>query len=130
MCDVKSLLLLGLNKMEWTPVNTFNVIAPFANEITNVLVISGVLSKMFYNHHAPGDKITIGKLFDIIALIGISSNAATYARKYNYKLGLVKATLFIIFSFMIPNLFMHKILDNEYLKNKKLLAGFIIIYLN
>ena len=133
MCDnIQHILTLGLDTMERTPMNIFNMVAPFANEIANVLTLSGIVPRLYPN--ANDGKLTDSDLlkkavFDVIALTGIVSNVAIYTNKYDYKLGVAKGILFIIFTFVIPNIFMDNILDHKLLKNHKLLAGLAVIYL-
>ena len=127
-CSLSKLIYLGFDDSNFTLLENFNMIAPFFNEISNVLTLSKVLNLY---PHLPGNKL--GELkkmfFDLVALLGIISNVATYTSKYNYSVGLLKGVLLLIFTFLIPNLFMDEILSITKDNTTKLVFGLIIIYL-
>ena len=77
----------------------FNLLAPFVNEIANILTLSNVIN--LYPHH-PKNNIEIYKkaFIDLISLIGIVSNASHYSR-YGYKLGILKGSVLIFLTFFI-----------------------------
>ena len=126
-CSFIDLLLLNLNHFDHKWISYFNLIAPFANEISNVLTLGGVAN--LYPHLPSNDTETFKKaFFDFIALSGIISTTSHYSQK-GYKYGLIKGVLFIIFTFLIPNIFMDNILNYAKTKNQKLILGFIVIYL-
>jgi len=128
ICNLKNILTLNILHSEITFLSIFNLIAPYANEFANLFTITKILN--LYPHHAVTNIDLIKKtLFDIFALFGIVSNAIVASHKYNFKMGLIKGILYLIFAFMIPNLFMHNILNSKYLKNYKLLSGLCIVYL-
>jgi hypothetical protein len=88
--------------------DVFKFLAPFANEITNVITITLPLN--LYPHHPHDLEQNLEKTFiDLIALMGIAGNAAYYGQE-SEAVGSLKAHLLLIFSFVIPNLFMGKVL--------------------
>lgn len=126
-CAINDIIMLGLNNFEPTPLNYFNLLAPFANEISNILTLSNVIN--LYPHH-PKNNIEIYKkaFFDLISLIGIVSNASHYGKK-GYIYGLLKGSILIIFTFLIPNLFMDDFLSFAKTNTQKLILGFVIVYI-
>lgn len=127
-CNLKNILTLNILNIEITFLSIFNLIAPYANEFANLFTITKFLN--LYPHDAATNIDLIKKsVFDIIALFGILSNSIVTSYKYNFKMGLIKGLLYLIFAFMIPNLFMHSILNSTYFKNYKLISGLFIIYL-
>ena len=128
MCDLQSILSLHLNHMQPTPLNIFNLLAPFSNEIANVLTIATGIK--VYPHNPKGYTGLFKQyFFDILAILGIISNTIVISFKYNYNLGIIKGFLYLIFAYALPNLFMHDVLHFKLFKNNKLLIGFSIIYL-
>ena len=80
-------------------------------------------------------EVFIKSLIDMIALTGIAANASHVASQESdselgFELGVVKAFLYLVFAFMIPNLFMEDFL-NMLPKNNmtRLAAGIVLIYL-
>ena len=126
-CDILGFMKLGLDKFNPNIISIFNLLAPFANEISNILTISGFVN--LYPHH-PKNNLEIYKkaLFDFISLVGIVSNASYYS-KYGYKNGLLKGIVLIVFTFLIPNLFMYDFLKFAKTNIQKLLLGFVIVYI-
>jgi len=130
-------------------IEIISFIFPFINEIANVLTSSGY--KPFKNLYKPCiDRFLINdeelqyitknkvcknthliykSIIDFIALIGIILNIARNTVQNGYIDGVLSGINIIIFSFIIPNLFLHKILQYFVIKSKikKILFGFIII---
>ena len=120
MCDVKSILTLGITK-NTTYKELFNIITPFANEIANVITSAGIYE--LYVHHPE----TINQKFqvfilDFVALVGLCSNVATTAKIYNFNIGLIKGVLLVVFSYLIPNFFMNPFLE-KYSTRMRLIIG-------
>mgnify|MGYP001352418422 CR=1 FL=1 len=126
-CKINDLFKLGLNNFKPNSLNIFNLLAPFINEIANILTLSNVIN--LYPHH-PKNNIEIYKkaFIDLISLIGIVSNASHYSR-YGYKLGILKGSVLIFLTFFIPNLFMDDFLSFPKNNVTKLILGFFIIYI-
>ena len=97
--------------VEFNTVNDYlRFFLPFSNEVCNVLTMAKILS--FYNHHAFGVNLLKKTFIDLIALVAIVWNTAyiTYKTQDSF-LGLGKGIITLIVSFIIPNLFMHNIID-------------------
>lgn len=127
-CTPDSILTLHTYNMNLTFFDLFNLLAPFVNQFSNLFTITKIAN--VYPHHAVTNIDLLKKsFFDILALIGIISNAIVAANKYNFTMGIIKGLLYLIFAFMIPNLFMHNILYSKYFSKYKLISGLFIIYL-
>jgi len=125
MCSLGKILTLGINS-EMTYREIFNLIAPFSNEIANILTISGVYNVYAHVPKTPNEKMLV-VMFDLVGLVGICSNVAYTTQKYNFNFGLMKGILLILFSFTIPNFFMYDTLKG-YNDRTKLALGLIIVY--
>jgi hypothetical protein len=125
MCDIKSILSIGINK-NITYKELFNIITPFANEIANVITISGIMKLYVHHPESINQKFQVF-ILDFVALVGLCSNVATYSKKYNYNMGLVKGVLLVVFSYLIPNFFMNTFLQKVQPKYR-LLVGLLTIY--
>jgi hypothetical protein len=127
ICNLESILKLQISKDTFTLFKLFNLLAPFSNEIANLLTISGVAN--LYPHHAISRTDTLKKsFFDMLALSGIISNSVITGNTYSYNFGLIKGILYLTFAFLIPNIFMHDIVNLDIFKNNKLLSGLLIVY--
>ena len=89
-----------------------------------------------YAHHPSSMmELFVKSLIDMIALSGIAANASHVASQESnselgFELGVVKATLYLFFAFMIPNLFMGDFLNMLPKDNMtRLAAGIVLIYL-
>jgi len=114
-------------------------ITPFFNEFANLFTLTVFLPLYklnLYAHHPHSMmEVFIKSLIDMIALTGIAANASHVASQESdselgFELGIVKAFLYLVFAFMIPNLFMEDFL-NMLPKNNmtRLAAGIVLIYL-
>jgi uncharacterized membrane protein len=114
-------------------------ITPFFNEFANLFTLTFFLPLYklnLYAHHPHSMmEVFIKSLIDMIALTGIAANASHVASQESdselgFELGVVKAFLYLVFAFMIPNLFMEDFL-NMLPKNNmtRLAAGIVLIYL-
>ena len=114
-------------------------ITPFFNEFANLFTLTVFLPLYklnLYAHHPHSMmEVFIKSLIDMIALTGIAANASHVAShesdsELGFELGIVKAFLYLVFAFMIPNLFMEDFL-NMLPKNNmtRLAAGIVLIYL-
>lgn len=132
--DFKQLLTLNIENIK-TPFDITLFIAPFFNEFANLFTLTIFLPYLqvnVYPEHPKNDKELYTKSFiDIIALSGIIANAAyTTLKTGNLFLGFLKGFLYLIFAFMIPNLFMERILHTFQGGNiVRLLFGLFVIYL-
>ena len=130
-------------------IEIISFILPFINEIANVLTSSGY--KPFKNLYKPCiDSFLINDqelqyinknklckktnliyrlIIDLIALIGVILNIAQNTIQNGYIDGVLSGINIICLSFIIPNLFLHKIIHYLNFKTKimKLLSGIIII---
>lgn len=114
-------------------------ITPFFNEFANLFTLTFFLPLYklnLYAHHPHSMmEVFIKSLIDMIALTGIAANASHVASQESdselgFELGVAKAFLYLVFAFMIPNLFMEDFL-NMLPKNNmtRLAAGIVLIYL-
>lgn len=136
-----------------TIINILSFILPFSNEIANVLTSSKlkVFKNLYKNCIDPllidsyqlkyidnkklcKIKNTLSKmLIDIIALFGIILNIAKNSIEYGYLAGILSGLIIVLLSFIIPNLFIHKIIHffTNYFKSENpyliICIGFIII---
>ena len=132
-CDnfAKDILLLKFPYVK-SGYDVFCIIAPYINEITNVITIA--ITKPLYNisiypHYSNSFKRNVMKMcIDVLAIFGISANASKYGEEYNKITGLTKGIILSIFSFFIPNLFLRSFLKKFKSNYFKLLFGFLFIY--
>lgn len=130
-------------------IDTLSFILPFSNEVANVLCSSeySIFSEIYKPcidsylldsliiKHISKKKICQNKnlyyklLFDLLALIGIIINIAKNTLQNGYLDGILSGISIMLFSFVIPNLFLHKIINYFNIKRKfnKLLFGLFII---
>jgi len=110
-------------------------ILPFMNEIANALTISHTLKDTpFERLYKPcGENITKkieSSIIDSIALFGICWNVAYMGSKHGTKMGLIYGCIVLLLSFIIPNLFMERVINSlPYSQNNKvkLFGSFIFI---
>jgi len=127
---VQDVLLLGLNKIDGD-YGAYAAFMPFINEFMNLFTIT-IFKPRFGIEVYPHDPVTLkGKILktsiDTLAITGIVANAAHYGKHYTRRIGLVKGTLYAIFTFLIPNLFMsHVLYSKSHITN--LIVGLIFIY--
>lgn len=122
-------MLLKLHSTE----NKLRLILPFINEIANILTLAGITN--IYIHNAQGSNLINKIIIDTIALFGIIWNSVHTSHKHkSVILGLIKGFILLIFGFIIPNTFMHNIINHlhtilhlNYSTNSILFIGFIII---
>lgn len=131
--------------------NILTIVLPFTNEIANVLTSTGY--KYFENLYKPciddyliddkilkhinNKKICKSKdyfnkiIIDLIALLGIILNICRNTLENGYYDGILSGINIVFFSFIFPNLFLHKIINYFVLKSKsmKLIVGLIIIFI-
>lgn len=125
------IMFLGYSHIQ-TGYDFYAAFMPFINEILNLLTLT--ITKPYYNfelypHHPKTMYQDILKTtIDMLAVTGIAANAAKYGNTYTRNLGFVKGTLYAIFTFLIPNLFMQPILDIAKSPIIRLILGIIFIY--
>lgn len=137
-CSLFDILTLHVTDMK--SISDFLLfITPFFNEFANLFTLTVFLPLYklnLYAHHPHSMmEVFIKSLIDMIALTGIAANASHVASQESdselgFELGIVKAFLYLVFAFMIPNLFMEDFL-NMLPKNNmtRLAAGIVLIYL-
>lgn len=137
-CSLFDILTLHVTDMK--SISDFLLfITPFFNEFANLFTLTFFLPLYklnLYAHHPHSMmEVFIKSLIDMIALTGIAANASHVASQESdselgFELGVVKAFLYLVFAFMIPNLFMEDFL-NMLPKNNmtRLAAGIVLIYL-
>lgn len=137
-CNWFDILTLHVTDMKSTS-DFLLFITPFFNEFANLFTLTFFLPLYklnLYAHHPHSMmEVFIKSLIDMIALTGIAANASHVASQESdselgFELGVVKAFLYLVFAFMIPNLFMEDFL-NMLPKNNmtRLAAGIVLIYL-
>lgn len=114
-------------------------ITPFFNEFSNLFTLTVFLPlykfNLYAHHPSSMMELFVKSLIDMIALSGIAANASHVASQESnselgFELGVVKATLYLFFAFMIPNLFMGDFLNMLPKDNMtRLAAGIVLIYL-
>ena len=132
ICDFKNdILFLGLKKIK-NKFDAYASIMPFINEILNLLTIT--ITNPTYNfdlypHHPHSQSEDILKgIIDTLAITGIAANASKYGMEKDKVLGLVKGSIYAFFTFFIPNVFMHLVLNVSKNNMVKLLLGILFIY--
>ena len=132
--NFKQLLTLNIENIN-TPFDLTLFIAPFFNEFANLFTLTIFLPYLrvnVYPEHPKNDReMYIKSFIDIISLSGIIANAAyTTSKTGNFFFGFLKGFLYLIFAFIIPNLFMERLLHTTPGGNiMRLLFGLVIIYL-
>ena len=127
---IEEVLLLGINKID-SDFGLYAAVMPFINELLNLLTITffkPVYGIEIYPHYPHTFSSMVLKTFiDTLAITGIVANASKYSI-YGKDVGFVKGSLFAIFTFMIPNLFMGNILHSKsHVRN--FVIGIIFIYM-
>lgn len=105
-------------------ITNYSRIMPYINEISNLLTIT--LFKPYFNFelypHSTNTIIQIIKknIIDLLALSGIVTNIVKETDNENPQDGILIGILYIIFSFVVPNLFMGPLLNiaSKIFKNK------------
>lgn len=114
-------------------IHILSIILPFSNEIANILTASNIpffkdlykqciepylldsyllktypaiQDKVCSNHH-----IWSKAIIDLLALFGIVLYIGKNSIQYGYLTGVISGMIIVILSFVIPNLFLHKITD-------------------
>lgn len=132
-CSIANILTLNLANMAYHPISyligILEVILPFFNEFANLFNIVFFLPVLKFDLY-PHCDTKLKLFFDIISLAGICLNVAVKTKKTkSYMSGLFKGLIYLIFAFVIPNLYMEDILSlfgkHSYMK---LAGGFLVIY--
>ena len=96
-------------------IKNYSIIMPYINEISNLLTIT--LFKPYFNFelypHSTNTVMQIIKknIIDLLALSGIVTNSVKETDNENPQDGILMGILYIIFSFVVPNLFMRPLLN-------------------
>lgn len=132
-CNYKNdVIFLGYSHIK-TIYDLYASIMPFINEILNLITLT--ITKPYYNfeiysHHPKTMNEDILKgIIDMLAITGIVANAVKYSKLYTMNMGVVKGSLYALFTFLIPNLFMHNILNITKSHFVQFIIGIIFIYL-
>ena len=110
---VEDVLLLGINTID-SDYGLYAALMPFINEFMNLFTLT-IFKPYFgievYPHHpkTTNDRI-LKTVIDTLAITGIVANASHYGGEYSRDIGFVKGVLYSFFTFLIPNLFMNRIL--------------------
>ena len=133
-CSLLDLVTVHVNDIKSTK-DLAAFIAPFANEIANLLTITiflPYLNFQLYPHHAfTTTQNMIKTIIDVLSLGGIIYNSVKETSETNdLNTGFIKGMLYLIFAFAVPNLFMRDILGNLPENNIiRMLGGLAFIYL-
>jgi len=132
-CDYKDdVIFLGYKHIK-TKYDIYAALMPFINEILNLITLT--ITKPYYNfeiypHHPKTmNQDMLKSIIDMLAITGIVANAAKYSKLYSMNMGFVKGSLYALFTFLIPNLFMHNILNITKSHLGQFIIGIIFIYL-
>ncbi|SVD14502.1 uncharacterized protein METZ01_LOCUS367356 [marine metagenome] len=132
-CSIANILTLNLANMDNHPksylIGILEVILPFFNEFANLFNIVFFLPVLKFDLY-PHCDTKLKLFFDIISLTGICLNVAVKTeRTKSYMSGLFKGLMYLIFAFVIPNLYMGNVLS-QFGKHPymKLAGGFLVIY--
>jgi hypothetical protein len=129
---LNDVLFLGYSHIK-TKYDIYAALMPFINEILNLVTLT--ITKPYYNfeiypHHPKTMFQDLLKTsIDMLAVTGIVANAAKYGKLYSINMGFVKGSLYALFTFLIPNLFMLNILDISKTPIIRFIIGIIFIYL-
>jgi len=109
---------------------TYGAVMPFINEILNLLTIT-VFKPHFqlevYPHDPHTFKAHFRKAFiDTLAITGIVANMAYHGDHSAKSTNLVRGSLYAVFSFLVPNVFMTYVLNFKSMATN-LIAGVIFI---
>jgi hypothetical protein len=123
-------LLAGISGTN-TPFTTYAAVMPFINEILNLLTIT-ILKPHFQIEVYPHDPHTFNarlrKAFiDTLAITGIVANMAYNGDDSAKSTNMVRGSLYAFFSFLVPNMFMAKVLTFKSMTTN-LMAGAIFIF--
>ena len=129
---VKKVLLLNIQSIK-DKYGIYSAVMPFFNEIVNLLTITilkpnfGV--ELYFHNPVTMLQRIINSIGYILSISGIIANSTNYTVNYNKYKGLFVGVLYTIFSFIIPNLLLQKMLSPFHNNYVKLFTGIIIIYL-
>lgn len=89
-------------------------ILPFTNEIANVLTVSDIPGFNHFYLECPSNfkEQIIKTIIDLISLIGIIWSVCLITENKGLTSGLVNGIMIIILAFVIPNLFMRRLVES------------------
>lgn len=129
---IKEVIFLGIHKID-NVYSIYAAIMPYFNEIVNLISITftyPVLGIKLYYHYAVNFKqIIVNSIVTLFSITGIIANSVNIANIYSRNKGLIAGTMFTIFSFLIPNIFMYNFLKMFKNNTIKFIVGIIIIYI-
>jgi hypothetical protein len=123
-------LLAGISGTN-TPFTTYAAVMPFINEILNLLTIT-VFKPQFKIEVYPHDPHTFETHFrkafiDMLAVTGIVANMAYNGDEFSKNTNMVRGSLYAFFSFLVPNVFMSRVLNFKSM-TVNFIAGVIFIF--
>ena len=125
----EDVLLAGISENN-TFFTTYGAVMPFINEILNLLTIT-VFKPHFQVEVYPHDPHTVKAhlrkaIIDTLAITGIVANMAYNGDNSAKSTNMVRGSLYAFFSFLIPNVFMSRVLTFKSMTTN-LIAGTIFI---
>jgi len=122
-------LLAGISENN-TFYTTYGAVMPFINEILNLLTIT-IFKPHFQIEVYPHDPRTFEMhlrkaIIDTLAITGIVANMAYNGDNTSKSTNMVRGSLYAFFSFLVPNVFMSRVLNFKSM-HANLIAGVIFI---
>jgi hypothetical protein len=126
-------LLAGISGTN-TTFTTYAAVMPFINEILNLLTIT-ILKPHFQVEVYPHDPHTFNarlrKAFiDTLAITGIVANMAYNGDNSAKSTNMVRGSLYAFFSFLVPNMFMSKVLAFKSMTTNLVVGAIFILCLD
>ncbi len=130
---INDVLLAGVSGTS-TPFTTYAAVMPFINEILNLLTIT-ILKPHFQIEVYPHDPHTFNarlrKAFiDTLAITGIVANMAYNGDDSAKSTNMVRGSLYAFFSFLVPNMFMSKVLAFKSMTTNLVVGAIFILCLD
>jgi len=128
-----NVLLAGISGTN-TTYTTYAAVMPFINEILNLLTIT-ILKPHFQIEVYPHDPHTFNarlrKAFiDTLAITGIVANMAYNGDDSAKSTNMVRGSLYAFFSFLVPNMFMSKVLAFKSMTTNLVVGAIFILCLD
>jgi hypothetical protein len=125
-------IFLGYKHIK-TKYDIYASLMPFINGVLNLVTLT--ITKPFYNFEIyPSQPKTrfqyiLKTTIDILAFTGIIANSSKYGKLYSINMGFVRCFLYVLFTVLIPNLYMINVLDISNIPIIRIIIGVIFIYL-
>ena len=128
---IDDVIFLGIRNISDT-YGMYAAIMPFINEIANVFTLT-IFKPAFglnlYPRTPHGLKQIVVKAFiDMLAITGIAANASEYGSSYMRNHGLVIGSIYALFTFFIPLIFIQGLLNVYESRTMKFIIGMAFIY--